>query len=113
MEEIYRRMAQLLEEGRSFTLATVTSTKGSTPRKAGTKMLVLEDGAIVGTIGGGCGEAEVWQTAMGVLQRGGSALITLDMTEEAAADAGMICGGVMDVFIERVEPERGILKKGA
>ena len=112
MDEIYRRMAQMLVEGRSFAVATVTATEGSTPRKAGTKMLVLDDGTLIGTIGGGCGEAQVWQEAMGVLQRGGSRLITVDMNEEATTDTGMICGGLMHIFIERIEPENDNSKQG-
>ena len=90
-----------LESGKPLVLATVASSRGSTPRKAGAKMAVRSDGSFCGTIGGGCGEAEVWQEAMETLVDGHPRLIQVDLTEPVDGE-DKICGGVMDVFIERI-----------
>jgi len=83
-------------------LVTIAQTKGSTPRKAGAKMLILADGRSFGTIGGGCSEAEVKQKAVDMIknEREKTLLYRVDMTAELAADEGMVCGGVMDVIVE-------------
>ncbi|MDR0652091.1 MAG: XdhC family protein [Synergistaceae bacterium] len=80
-------------------LVTVLSTKGSTPREAGAKMVALADGVAVGSIGGGCAEADVARDARDILQNGGCLLKTVDMTD-IAEDDGMMCGGTMEVLIE-------------
>ena len=100
-DEIYRALASALESHESVVLATVARTRGSTPRKTGAKMVVRRDGSFFGTIGGGCGEAEVWQEAMGVLEDGHARIVTVDLTEPTDGD-DKICGGVMDVFVERI-----------
>ncbi|MDF2571291.1 MAG: XshC-Cox1-family protein [Sporomusa sp.] len=81
-------------------LVTIVETRGSTPRKAGSKMLILPDGKSFGTIGGGCGEAEVRRQALTALDEGQSKLYTITMLNEVAADEGMVCGGIMEVFIQ-------------
>ena len=81
-------------------LVTIIGTKGSTPRKAGTKMIVYADGRVSGTIGGGCAEAEVRLKALQVLDARQSVTHQVSMLGEAAADEGMACGGTMDVFIQ-------------
>lgn len=83
-------------------LVTVVSTKGSSPRKAGAKMIVWPDGRILGSIGGGCSEAEVIGAARGVALNGGHRFYKIDLTGAVAEDEGMVCGGIMEVFIERV-----------
>lgn len=84
-------------------LATIVSRKGSAPREAGTKMLVEEDGTIVGTIGGGCVESEVIQKALQMIRMGKKAEVcTVDMTGHEAEEAGMVCGGIIEVFLETV-----------
>ncbi|MDR3361612.1 MAG: XdhC family protein [Desulfovibrio sp.] len=80
-------------------IVTVLSTKGSTPREAGAKMAVLDDGRIVGSIGGGCAEAGVLRDARRILNNGGYCCKTIDMTDSAEED-GMVCGGMMEVLIE-------------
>lgn len=99
--EIYREMTRALERGEPIALCTVARTRGSTPRKTGAKMVVRPDGTFFGTIGGGCGEAEVWQEAMDVLADGKARIVSVDLTEPTDGD-DKICGGVMDVFVERV-----------
>lgn len=99
--EIYRAIAEAIGNQEPVVLATVARTRGSTPRKTGAKMVVRQDGTFFGTIGGGCGEAEVWQEAMEVLEDGRARIVTVDLTEPTDGD-DKICGGVMDVFVERV-----------
>ena len=81
-------------------IVTIISTKGSVPRKAGAKMLVWPDGRILGSIGGGCSEGAVIQTARDIIQEGGYRIQRVDMTGSVAEDEGMVCGGTMDVLIE-------------
>jgi xanthine/CO dehydrogenase XdhC/CoxF family maturation factor len=100
-EEIYREIAGAIERGEHVVLATVARTRGSTPRKTGAKMVVRNDGSFFGTIGGGCGEAEVWQEAMDVLEDGRARIVTVDLTEPTDGE-DKICGGVMDIFVERL-----------
>lgn len=102
-QEIYREVANALERGEPIVLATVARTRGSTPRKTGAKMIVRPDGSFFGTIGGGCGEAEVWQEAMDALEDGKPRIVTVDLTEPTDGE-DKICGGVMDVFVERIAP---------
>ena len=65
-------------------------------------MLVLADGGIRGTIGGGCAEAEVRLKSLAVLDQGRPALVTVSLLPGDAANEGMICGGVMEVFVQPV-----------
>lgn len=100
-DEIYRELANAIESGEPVVLATVARTRGSTPRKTGAKMVVRRDGSFFGTIGGGCGEAEVWQEAMEALDDGKARIVTVDLTQPTDGE-DKICGGVMDVFVERI-----------
>ncbi len=101
-DEVYEAMSSSFERGAPVALATVAQTLGSTPRKTGAKMLVREDGTFVGTIGGGCGEAEVWQEAMDALDDGDARMVTVDLTEPVDGE-DKICGGIMRIFVERLE----------
>ena len=78
--------------------------KGSAPRAVSTKMLVLPDGNTIGTIGGGCVEAELVTNARSMLQGGqtDSRLCHVDMTGNDAEDQGMVCGGTIDVLLEYI-----------
>ena len=101
LTEVYAEMARCLDEDVPFALATVASVRGSTPRRPGAKMLVRPDGSFCGTIGGGCGEAEVVEEAMEVLKSGVPKLVRVDLLE-AIESEDRICGGVMEVWVERV-----------
>ncbi len=87
-------------------LATIVSRKGSAPRAVGTKMLFLEDGRTIGTIGGGCMEAEVLRQAKQMLCAAENSvpaqLCHVDLTGNDAEDDGMVCGGIIDVLLEIV-----------
>ena len=100
-QELFAEIRVAQQAGDSLVLATVADTRGSTPRKAGAHMLLRPDGSFSGTIGGGCGEAEVWQEAMEAMQDGRPRLIVVDLTEPVDGE-DKICGGVMDIFIEKV-----------
>ena len=90
--------------GRDCVLATIVSTRGSTPRKVGARMLVDPHRGLVGTVGGGCGEAEVIESAHRVLETGVPERVRVDLTEDFTSWSPAVCGGVMDVFVEAVGP---------
>ncbi len=101
MKDFYAEIANRMKEGNPFAMATVVATRGSTPRKTSAKMIVLHDGTIKGTIGGGCGEAEVWQAAMESISDGMSRIVTVDLTTPLDGE-DKICGGILDIFVEPV-----------
>ena len=101
VSDIFDEIERALDAREPLVLATVAACRGSTPRKPGAKMTVRPDGSIGGTIGGGCGEAEVWQAAMDTMRDGLPRLVTVDLTEDVEGD-DKICGGVMDIFVERL-----------
>jgi xanthine dehydrogenase accessory factor len=97
--EVLENLAQVDEEKKA--IVTVTSTKGSTPRGAGAKMIVWNDGKILGSIGGGCSEGEVILVARDLIEEEGNfTTMEVDMTGDVAEDQGMVCGGIMNVLIE-------------
>lgn len=93
------------EQGQPKVLATIIARRGSAPRSIGTKMLVLGDGRIIGTIGGGCMESEVQHQCLRLLREENekSRIVRADMTVSQAEDEGMVCGGTIDVFLEKFE----------
>lgn len=97
---LLKTICERQNHGEKAVLVTIIATRGSTPRKTGCQMLILPDGKSLGTIGGGCGEAEVRRQALMVLDDNRSQLYTVNMVNEVAADEGMVCGGVMEVFIQ-------------
>ena len=104
MSDVFEEIVKIKNEGRKAALATIIATKGSTPREMGAKMLIREDGSISGTIGGGCLEAEVWQQAVEVMKTERPRSVHMDLSGREAEESGMICGGVMDLYIEPVIP---------
>ena len=93
------------QAGRLCVLATVVETKGSTPRKVGARMLVDPATGLVGTVGGGCGEAEVIESAQRVLESGVPERVRVDLTDDFLSWSPAVCGGVMDVFVEPISSE--------
>src|SRR6266581_9361009 len=102
--DVYDEIARLRREGRPCALATIISARGSIPSVAAAKMLVRDDGSMVGTIGGGCVEAEVWNAAREVMETEKSKHMSFNLGQDAAYDNGLICGGQLDVFVEPVIP---------
>ena len=104
MPDFYEEILRIKTEGSRAAIATIVATKGSTPREVGAKMLIRENGKMLGTIGGGCMEGEVWQEAMKVIKANKPKTVHFDLTGRAAEESGMICGGVMDIYIEPIVP---------
>ncbi|MBQ3651396.1 MAG: XdhC family protein [Clostridia bacterium] len=97
----------LSDDSRPAALLLVLSTKGSTPVKGGALMAADKLGNCAGTIGGGCGENQAILAARRLMGTGKSQVVTVDMTNDAAAMEGMVCGGTMDVLIEDL-PVQGV-----
>lgn len=97
---IYHHLQKLLTENRRVAVATITDAKGSVPREVGAKMIIHPYGQHVGTVGGGCGEADVIRAALDVIQDGQPRTVHVDLTDEISMESMGVCGGVMDVFIE-------------
>ena len=91
------------EAGRCCALATIVGTKGSTPRKVGARMIVAPEVGLVGTVGGGCGEAEVIEAAKEVLKTGVPRRVRVDLTDDFVSWSPAVCGGIMDIFLEAVD----------
>jgi xanthine/CO dehydrogenase XdhC/CoxF family maturation factor len=99
-----RALAAAGEAGRACALATVVATRGSTPRKVGAGLVVDPEVGLTGTVGGGCGEAEVIEAARRVLATGHPERVRVDLTEDLTSWSPAVCGGTMDVFVEFVPP---------
>lgn len=110
MEDIYSKLLDLIDRDEPAALATVIATRGSVPREPGTQMLLCPGGQNQGTVGGGCGEAEVMRQALDVIAGGRPRLVTVDLTEDISMQSQGICGGTMEVFVETwPRSERGLL----
>lgn len=103
-EDIWEEIVAARRRGEPAALATIVSTLGSTPGKDPMKMLVRADGSFVGSVGGGCLEAEVWEHARSVMETGRSLSVKFTLTEEHYPDSGLVCGGTVTVFVEPVTP---------
>jgi xanthine/CO dehydrogenase XdhC/CoxF family maturation factor len=101
-KQVLEKVCALQKAGQKGALVTIIRTWGSTPRKAGSKMVVQPDGTMTGSIGGGCAEAAVRLQALSAMDEGHSFVYKVDMLQSVAADEGMVCGGVMDVFIQMI-----------
>lgn len=104
-KEVVLGLKKAYEQNLAVALITVTSVLGSTPRKPGAKMVVLADGTTAGTIGGGCGEAEARREAFNVLSSHSPKCHCLNMTADMAQEEGMVCGGIMELFIDYIDAE--------
>jgi len=102
--DIYEQIVELRREKRRGAVATIVNVRGSIPSFRTAKMLVRDDGSIVGTIGGGCVEAEVWQAAREVMESEKPRTLTFDLNQDPKYDTGLVCGGTLEVFIEPVLP---------
>ena len=90
------------EAGRDVAVATVTSTWGSSPRPAGSQLVVDGSGAMVGSVSGGCIEGAVVREALDAIADGKPRLLDFGVTDEQAWDVGLACGGKVQVFVEKV-----------
>ncbi len=102
--DLYRRIDEANARGECVVVATVARTRGSTPQQRGARMLFFESGEALGTVGGGCVEAEVWAEARAALRSRESALHHFSLTAAEASEEGMVCGGTMDIFLDVWRP---------
>jgi xanthine dehydrogenase accessory factor len=102
--DVYEEIVKLRREGRKAALATIVNVRGSIPSFKTAKMLVRDDGSILGTIGGGCVEAEVWQSARAVIDEEKPRTLTFNLNENPKYDTGLVCGGTLEIFIEPILP---------
>src|SRR5213593_726529 len=101
--EILEQAAKWRAERRGVALATVVKTWGSSPRPAGAKLAVSDEGAFVGSVSGGCVEGAVVEEAQGVIRDGKPRLLDFGVSDDQAWEVGLACGGKVAIFVERVE----------
>lgn len=102
--EVLEAVAAAAAAGREVALATVVRTRGSVPRHAGSRMLIDPVRGLVGTIGGGCGEAEVIAAAAEVVTSQVPRLVRVELMDRVDTWSPAVCGGVMEIFLEPVLP---------
>ena len=107
--DVFDELTRLRREGQKCALATIVQVRGSIPSFESAKLLVREDGSLVGTIGGGCVEAEVWNAAREVIATEKPRHMSFNLGQDAAYDNGLICGGQLDVFVECISPQPSAL----
>ena len=105
--------AEALARGDSVALVTVVRSQGSTPQRAGAKMLVWADGRTVGTIGGGCYENDAFWKAREAIASGKQQLLHYELNDDFAQENGLICGGRMDVHVDPLAPSPRLFIIGA
>src|SRR5688572_10910791 len=109
MDRVLDEIVSRCTRGERVALCTVVATRGSTPQESGARMLLVGDGRTIGTLGGGCVEAEVRRRAIELLATNRSTLLTFRLDHDYGWDDGLICGGTMDIFVEvlgRADVER-------
>jgi xanthine dehydrogenase accessory factor len=97
---MYGQIKQLMEEGETLAIATIVSTLGSTPREVGAKMAVTASGQILGTVGGGCGEAEVIREAVQVIRSRKPAMVKVELLDAIESNSPAVCGGILNVLVD-------------
>jgi xanthine dehydrogenase accessory factor len=97
---VYRKIKELTAET-PVAVATIIRVRGSAPREVGAKMIIHPLGQHYGTVGGGCGEAEVIKAGLDVIDTGQPRLVEVDLTEDISMASLGVCGGIMDVYVER------------
>jgi xanthine dehydrogenase accessory factor len=107
--DVFEEIVRLRALGQKCALATIVEVRGSIPSFETAKLVVREDGSMLGTIGGGCVEAEVWAAAREVIDTGKPRTMSFNLGQDAAYDNGLICGGQLEVFVECVSPQPAAL----
>ncbi|HEY7194538.1 MAG TPA: XdhC/CoxI family protein [Gemmatimonadales bacterium] len=107
---VWQAAVDLVRQSRSGALATVARARGSTPVPAGTKMLVGSEGRLIGSVGGGCVEADVIGAALDVQAHGRPTLLTHHLNADLAGDLGLSCGGTVEIFVEPLLAEEKYLR---
>jgi xanthine dehydrogenase accessory factor len=103
--DLFEEIVKMRRAGQRGALATIVHTNGSIPSYESSRMLVREDGSLVGTVGGGCVEADVWAAAKEVMQKESPRKMVFNLNNEASYDNGLICGGTVEIFVEPILPQ--------
>jgi xanthine dehydrogenase accessory factor len=104
MSRVVNTICNLLKQGEAMVLATILSHEGSTPRTAGTKMIVRSDGDTISTVGGGLVEAEVIKAASEVFRTRTAKIMPFDLTGTDVSSMDLVCGGRLEILVEFLEP---------
>src|ERR1700753_1339457 len=106
MRDILGRITKWWQAGEDFSLATVVSTYRSAPRDPGAALAVsgVDDHEVVGSVSGGCVEGAVYELGLDVAGTGTPVLETYGVSDDDAFAVGLTCGGVIDIFVERIGP---------
>src|SRR3972149_1717661 len=105
MTELFDQIDELRRGAGRVAVATLVSTRGTTPRKEGARMLVGEGGRILGSVTiGGCVDAQVIEESEDVLASRAPRLLELSLGDEEAWEIGLTCGGTIEVFVEPLAP---------
>lgn len=112
MNSLFETLADLEKRGVSAALCTIIREQGSVPRHTGSKMIVLADGSVQGTIGGGQMESRVIQAALEALADGQARVVNYSLVDPGAGDPG-VCGGQVEIFVEPLRPQPTVLVVGA
>lgn len=103
MQDILPTLEAWKAKGERIAIATVAKVEGSSPRAVGAKAAVSESGQMVGSVSGGCVEGAVFEEAMKVIKSGKPKLLHYGIADEFAMNVGLACGGMIDVFVERLD----------
>jgi xanthine dehydrogenase accessory factor len=103
--DLFEEIVRMRRAGQRGALATIVHTNGSIPSYESSRMLVREDGSSLGTIGGGCVEADVWAAAREVMHKEAPRKLLFHLNNEATYDNGLICGGTVEIFVEPILPQ--------
>jgi len=103
--DLFEEIVRMRRAGQRGALATIVHTNGSIPSYESSRMLVREDGSSLGTIGGGCVEADVWAAAREVMAKEAPRKLVFHLNNEASYDNGLICGGTVEIFVEPILPQ--------
>ena len=105
MREVLQPLAEWWRRGEAVGMATVVATFRSAPRPPGASMLVGADGSAVGSVSGGCVEGAVYDLAQTVVAEGRPRLHRYGVSDDDAFEVGLTCGGILDVYVEKVDQE--------
>ena len=105
MREVLSETLHWWKEGKPVALATVVGTWKSSPRQPGASMLLGGDGTVVGSVSGGCVEGAVYELAQQVVADGVPVLQRYGVSDDDAFAVGLTCGGILDVFVEKLDPQ--------
>lgn len=100
MDSLFSEIVRLYDEGTPFALGTVVHTSGSTPQKTGARAVFLPGGQLLGTLGGGCMEAEARRRGLALLRGGSAELLELHLDDDFGWDDGLICGGTAQILLQ-------------